>query len=186
MDQLTQAVMTGERPVAMAGSDAFLAGKVVVRITLARGIGHGYKRTKVTLTQGPTGFDLTRELAEQDRANEQDAKEAYDDYSRAKSNIGTPLPPVTLHLILINPGPKPITVTVTDFESELGNFVVYPDTLTLAPGQSEEVTPMVSQLGVTSEEIPFTVALKVGTAKDKHTVVVKDLLDQNGKPKPSQ
>src|ERR1019366_865374 len=158
-DHMTQAVESGERPVAMAGSEVFFSGKVVARVTLARGIGHGYKRQRATLTKGNTGFDATRELAEQDRANDQAAKEAYEDYARAKSYIGTPLPPVTLHLILINTADQPLTATVTDFNSELGNFVVYPDTLVIPAGQTTEPTAMVSQLGVSSGEIPVTVTM---------------------------
>ena len=65
-DHLTQAVESGERPVAMAGSETFFGGKIVARVTLARGIGHGYKRQKATLTKGNSGFDATRELVEQD------------------------------------------------------------------------------------------------------------------------
>jgi len=182
-DHLTQAVESGERPVAMAGSEAFFGGKIVVRVTLARGIGHGYKRQKATLTGANRGFDATRELAEQDRANAEEAKAAYEDYARAKVYIGVPLPPVTLHLILINTGDQQLTATVTDFNSDLGNFVIYPDTLVVPAGQTAEPTAMVSQLGVSSDEIPVTVTVKLGKAKETHAVVLKNLLDQNGKPK---
>lgn len=184
-DHMTQAVESGERPVAMAGSEVFFGGKIVARVTLARGIGHGYKRQHATLTKGNTGFDATRELAEQDRANDQAAKEAYEDYARAKSYIGTPLPPVTLHLILINSAEQPLTVTVTDFESELGNFVVYPDTLVIAAGQTNEPTAMVSQLGVSSDEIPVTVSIRLGGAKETHVVLLRNLLGPDGKPRPA-
>ena len=182
-DHLTQAVESGERPVAMAGSEVFFGGKIVARVTLARGIGHGYTRQRATFTKGNTGFDSTHELAEQDRANEQQAKEAYEDYARARTYIGVPLPPVTLHLILINSGDQPLTATVIDFESELGNFVVYPDTLIVPAGQTAEPTAMVSQLGVSSGEIPVTVTLKLGSAREMHAVVLKNLLDASGKPR---
>ena len=180
---MTQAVESGERPVAMAGSEAFFGGKVVVRVTLARGIGHGYKRQKATFLSGNRGFDATRELAEQDRANAEEAKAAYEDYARAKVYIGVPLPPVTLHLILINTGDQPLTATVTDFNSDLGNFVIYPDTLVVPAGQTAEPTAMVSQLGVSSDEIPVTVAVRLGRTKETHVVVLRNLLDENGKPK---
>jgi hypothetical protein len=182
-DHLTQAVESGERPVAMAGSEPFFGGKIVVRVTLARGIGHGYKREKETLTRANRGFDATRELAEQDRANAEEARAAYEDYARAKAYIGVPLPPVTLHLILINTGDQPITPIVTDFDSDLGNFVVYPDTLVVPAGQTAEPTAMVSQLGVSSDEIPVTVTMRLGKAKETHVVVLKNLLDESGKPK---
>lgn len=180
---MTQAVESGERPVAMAGSYTFFEGRIVVRVTLARGIGHGYKRQRATFTKGNNGFDATSELAEQDRANEEEAKEAYADYARAKSYIGVPLPPVTLHLILINTTNQPLTATITDFNSDLGNFVVYPDTLVVPAGQTAEPTAMVSQLGVTSDEIPVTVSVRLGREKETHAVVLRNLLDENGKPK---
>jgi len=182
-DHLTQAVESGERPVAMAGSQPFFGGRIVIRVTLARGIGHGYKREKATLTGANRGFDATHELAEQDRANAEEARAAYEDYAHAKAYIGVPLPPVTLHLILINTGDQPLTAIVTDFNSELGNFVVYPDTLVVPAGQTAEPTAMVSQLGVSSDEIPVTVSLRLGRDKETHVVVLRNLLDDNGKPK---
>jgi hypothetical protein len=185
VDQMTQAVESGERPVAMAGSEAFFDGKVTARVTVSRGIGHGFKRQNATFLNGPKGFGATNSLTEEDRANEQQAKEAYDDYMRARPNIGTPVPPVTLHLILINPGAEPLKIGMVDFSSDLGNFVVDPDTVTVPPGDSAEATPMVSQLGVSSPVIPVTVTLKMGASKETRTVLVKNLLDDSGKPKVS-
>jgi hypothetical protein len=183
VDQMTQAVESGERPVAMAGSEAFFAGKLTARVTVSRGIGHGFKRSNATFLHGPTGFVSTNELTNEDRANELEAKEAYDDYMRARPNIGTPLPPVTLHLILINPGSDPLKITMIDFSSELGNFVVDPDTVTVPPGGTGEPTPMVSQLGVSSDVIPVTVTLRLGATRETRTVLVRNLLDESGKPK---
>ena len=178
-DQITEAVLSGERPVAMAGSETFFDGKITARITVSRGIGHGAKGGGGSKSKGGSG------AYNQERANERIAQEAYTDYAKAEVDNGTPLPPVTLHLILINPGAEPLTVTMLDFNSDLGNFVVDPDTLTVAPGEVSEPTPMVSQLGVTSNEIPVKVTLKLGSRKETRTVVVKSLLDDSGKPKPA-
>lgn len=152
-DELTNAVVSGERPVAMEGSDVFLGGRVAVKVTLGRGIGRGLKRGK----------------GERDKT--------YQDYTDTggKMLAGSPLPPVTIHLILSNPGTEPVTVTVLDFSSDLGDFAVDPDTLAIAPGQSGEPTPMVSHLGVSSDEMPFKVALRVGKAKETRTFLVKVL-----------
>jgi hypothetical protein len=183
VDQMTQAVESGERPVAMAGSEPFFGGKVTARVTVSRGIGRGFKRQKATFLNGPQGFGATQNLVNEDKANEEDAEEASA-YMKARAmNIGTPLPPVTLHLILINPGTEPLTIKVTDFESDLGNFVVDPDTVTVAAGQTGEPTAMVSQLGVGADVIPVTVTLKMGAAKETRTVLVRNLLDEAGKPK---
>ena len=98
---------------------------------------------------------------------------------------GTPLPPVTLHLILTNQGPAALSVTIDDFESELGNFAVDPEVVEIAPGQTSEVTPMVSQLGVSSADIPFTVTLIVANQKETRKISVRDVLDAPAGPLPS-
>jgi hypothetical protein len=182
-DELTQAVMSGERPVAMAGSEAFFGGKVTARVTVSRGIGRGAKGRKVTLLSDNSGFEATSGLIDEDRDNERIATEAYADYARAKVYIGSPPPPVTRPLIVINPGAEPVTVTMIDFESDLGNFAIEPDTLTVPPGQNAEPTAMVSQLGVSADEIPVKVTLKIGKAKETRSVLVRSLLDESGKPK---
>jgi hypothetical protein len=150
-DELTNAVVSGEKPVAMEGSDVFFGGRVAVRVTLGRGIGRGLKRGKGDTT--------------------------YHDYTDTggKTLVGSPLPPVTIHLILSNPGTEAVRVTVLDFTSDLGDFAVDPDTLVLAPGQSGEPTPMVSQLGVSADEIPFKVTLRIGRTKETRTFLVKVL-----------
>jgi len=152
-DELTNAVVSGERPVAMEGSDVFLAGRVAVKVTLGRGIGHGLKRSKG------------------------DRDKTYQDYTDTggKMLMGSPLPPVTIHLILSNPGTEALTVAVLDFSSDLGNFAVQPETLAIAPGQSAEPTPMVSHLGVSADEMPFKVTLRIGKARETRTFPVKVL-----------
>jgi hypothetical protein len=182
-DQMTQAVESGERPVAMAGGEAFFGGRLTVRVTVSRGIGHGFKRTHNTLLTGANDFAATHQLSDEDKANELEAKEAYDDYERSRPNIGSPLPPVTLHVILINEAADPLTVQIVDFNSDLGNFAIDPDTFTVAPGLTAEPTPMVSQLGVGGDVIPVTVTLKFGSTKETRIVLVKNLLDSSGKPK---
>lgn len=149
-DELTKGVVAGERPVAMEGADQFFGGRVSVKVTLGRGIGRGLKKGH--------GGDST-----------------YHDYTdtEGKMLVGSPLPPVTLHLIVTNPGSEAITLELIDFVSDLGNFALDPDTLTIAPGQSSEPTPMVSQLGVSSDVIPFKVTLRLGREKETRTFPVK-------------
>ena len=43
-DEMTKGVVAGERPVAMAGSEAFFGGKVTAKVTVSRGVGHGRRR----------------------------------------------------------------------------------------------------------------------------------------------
>jgi hypothetical protein len=71
-------------------------------------------------------------------------------------------PPVQLRLRLTNHGNTPAEIEVLDFNSELGNFVVEPKKISLAPGESTEADPMTSRLGVPAlAEIPITVRMRV-------------------------
>src|SRR5208283_1884274 len=81
-------------------------------------------------------------------------------YIQAKAAVGSPMPPVTMHLKIENKTKQAASVDVLDFESDLGNFAVHPETVSLAPDQIAEPDPMISQLGVTSDEIPVKVILK--------------------------
>jgi len=150
-DELTNGVVAGERPVAMEGIGAFFGGKVIAKVTLSRGIGKGIKRGKG------------------------DRDKTYQDYAdnKDKTVIGSPLPPVTLHLLLTNTGPDPLTVEMVDFVSELGNFALDPDKLTIGAGATAEPTSMVSQLGVSSDVMPFKVTLRIGKTKESQTVQVR-------------
>ncbi len=69
-------------------------------------------------------------------------------------------PPVQLHLRLTNRGAEPAEIEVVDFNSDLGNFVVQPRKLTLAPGESKEVDPMTSRLGVKADALQLVVRIK--------------------------
>jgi hypothetical protein len=164
-DEMTKGVVSGERPVAMEGSGAFFDGRISAKVTVSRGVGRGLKAGK---GRGDSG--------------EKAAYAAYAD-SEGKLTLGSPLPPVTLHLILTNTGPESVLVKILDFDSDLGNFVVDPDSVTIPPGKTGEPTAMVSQLGVNADEIPFTVRLQLGKAKETRTIVVRNLLDDSGAPK---
>lgn len=55
-------------------------------------------------------------------------------------------PPVMIHLRFTNRGTTPVELHVVDFLSPLGNFVVSPEKIALAPGESAEAEPMSSAL----------------------------------------
>jgi hypothetical protein len=83
---------------------------------------------------------------------------------------------VTLRLRLENDGAETVSVDIADFDSDLGNFAVHPEVLSLAPGQVAEPDPMISQLGVTADDIPVTVTLKRGGKSETRVIAVKSLL----------
>jgi hypothetical protein len=99
------------------------------------------------------------------------------------------LPAVRLHLRLTNRGPAPVTVEVTDFNSDLGDFVVEPPKILLAPNESAEAEPMTSQLGVTSDSIPLTVAIWMtgqdGTRQGEKQVLSLRTVMQAAQPSPT-
>ena len=77
--------------------------------------------------------------------------------------------PVSFHLRLVNRSPLPVEAEVTDFNSDLGDFVVEPEKLSLQPGETADAEPMTSRLGVTSDAVALTVEirLKAGTGLHK-------------------
>jgi len=85
---------------------------------------------------------------------------------------------VSFHMRLVNHAPYPVEVEVTDFNSDLGDFVVEPEKMTLEPNESAEAEPMTSRLGVTSDAIPLTISVRYkGQApthqKEKQVLVLK-------------
>jgi hypothetical protein len=163
-DEMTSAVVSGEKPVSMEGSDVFFGGRVAVKVTLSRGIGRGLKKG------GHDKGDST-----------------YQQYTEGENKqlLGSPLPPVTLHLILTNKGMDSVTITMVDFASDMGNFAVDPDTLTIGPGLTAEPTPMVSELGVNADTMPFKVTLKYGATRETRTFPVSIVPEDMPVPAPA-
>ena len=51
--------------------------------------------------------------------------------------------------------------------------------LTIAPGEKGMLEPMVSQLGVTSDEIPLKLSVRSGGKKEQQVVIVKNVLAES-------
>ncbi len=81
-------------------------------------------------------------------------------------------PPMMIHLRFINHGPEPAELLVADFLSPLGNFVVQPEKVSLAPGEAVEVEPMTSRLSADVGDIPVTLALRLRGQPEKKTIVL--------------
>jgi hypothetical protein len=82
-------------------------------------------------------------------------------------------PALTLRIKLENRSAQPVEVQILDVSSELGSFAVRPERLLVAPGQSSEVDPMVSQLGVIAAEIPVTLVLRTGGKSETQVLRVR-------------
>src|SRR4051812_14226158 len=190
-----------ERPVAMRGEGTFLDGKVTALATVSRGFdrgvtgggrgGKGGRRRGSGTGEGEGIYDEGRKRKDDAGAftevyniggygdSDEEQKEAMQDYirqARARRAAGSPMPPVTLRVLFENHGTEPLELEVTEVNSDLGNFAVRPPKLTIPPGENGILEPMISQLGVTSDEIPLKLAVRVGNKKEQQVVVVKNII----------
>jgi len=99
--------------------------------------------------------------------------DAEDSVQHAPPIRASNLPPIQLRLRLTNHGEAPADVEVVDFNSALGNFVVQPPKITVKPGESVEAEPMVSRLGISTDEIPLTVKLHVGGRTEQQVLTLR-------------
>jgi hypothetical protein len=182
-----------ERPVAMRGETSFLEGKVSALATISRGFDRGTRGPG--RKRGPDDYDLSGRKRRDDAGaftevyniggygdSEEEQKEAIAEYMRlakARRAAGSPMPPVTLRVAFENKSAEPIELEVTEVNSYLGNFAVRPPKLTLAPGQTGILDPMISQLGVTSDEIQLKLEVRQGGKKESQVVVVKNVIAQS-------
>jgi hypothetical protein len=178
-----------ERPVAMRGNSTFEGGALTVYATVTQGLvreGAASSSKKGTSIAADSGRKKDDAGAFSEVYNfggsgdsEEAQKEAMQDYlrqARARRAAGSPMPPVTLKVAFENKGTEPIEIEITEINSMLGNFAVRPPKLTLAPGGNGVLDPMISQLGVTSDEIPLTVAIRRGGKREQQTVMVKNII----------
>ncbi len=192
-DLMVEAVNTGERPVAMKGDGTLFEGKLAAFATVSRGFERGGKPGVRGPGAGKGGVEdelnggrrrrdsdgITEVYSTGFGDSEEEQKEAMKEYVRmamARRAQGSPMPPVTLRVQIENRGTEPVEVEVTDVNSELGNFAVRPSKLTIAPGEKGTLDPMVSQLGVTSDEIPVKIAVRMAGKKDTQTIAVKNII----------
>lgn len=178
----------GDRPVAMKGESDFAGGSVHVVATVSRGfnrrpgqktaagpkVRHGWFRRDTDAYKEDYSFEYTDDEKRQ--------KEMIEDYmrqARARRAAGSPMPPVTLHVIFENRGTQPVEIEPREVSSDLGNFAARPAKLTLAAGESADLEPMVSQLGVMSDDIPLTISLRVGGKTETQVLPVKNVIAQS-------
>ncbi len=175
-----------ERPVAMRGDGTFLAGKLTATATVRR----GFERVNREGKMGPPPLGAGKKQMEEDDVasfshvyfggvSDEDEKAAMQFYMREAQGMraaGSPMPPVTLRVLLNNHGPEPMEVEVTEVSSDLGNFAPRPATLTIAPGDSATLDPMISQLGVTSDDIPLKLSVRTGGQSETQVVSVRNII----------
>ena len=173
-----------ERPVAMLGNTSFLEGKLNAVATVSRGFDRGRAGRSDLKGEDMSGRrrrndDVFGEVYQIYGDSEEEQKEAMQDYirqARARRAAGSPMPPVTLRVQFENKGTEPLEIEVTEVNSDLGNFAVRPPKLVIPPGEKASLDPMISQLGVTSDEIPLKLAVRQGGKRENQVVVVKSVI----------
>jgi hypothetical protein len=155
----------GERPVAMQGSADFFDGDIVATVTVSRGIGRGQGGGTGGNSGGAKGGRGSRGGHGGGRSGPPPDTTGMDPeqaiaYQNARMALGSPMPPVTTRLKLENRSKETVEIEILEVNSDLGNFAVRPAKISIAPGQTAEPDPMISQLGVTSDEIPVKVTLR--------------------------
>jgi hypothetical protein len=81
-------------------------------------------------------------------------------------------PEIQLRLRLTNHGAAPAIVEVLDFDSDLGNFVVRPAKIALPPGEPVEADPMISRLGVSRDQVPVTLRIRIDGRSDRKVITL--------------
>lgn len=173
-------------PVAMKGEALFDQGQLQVVATVARGfrrepdkngMKHVPKERKRWFQHNTDAFSEDYSFDYGDSEEEQkEAVQAYIRQAMARRAAGSPMPPVTLEVVFENRSNQPMEIVPTDVDSDLGNFAVRPPKLTIPAGGKATLDPMVSQLGVTSDVIPLTVAVTIGGKSETHVIEVKNIL----------
>ena len=81
---------------------------------------------------------------------------------------------MALRVTFTNQANTSITFSIREINSALGNFVAQPDQATLAPGESLELEPMISRMGVISGSIPLRLELRAEGQTESQTFTLKE------------
>lgn len=151
------------QPVSLAADGLFFAGSLKASLTLQRGRPGG---------QMPKGARPEREYSAMLQPHAIGTQLRTDDDRGGSMQVDAPGPALTLRLQLENRGTADVEVQIVELSSDLGNFAVRPERVTLVPGQSGEVDPMISQLGVVAQTIPVTLILRVAGQTESQTLIL--------------
>ncbi len=158
----------------MVGTETFADGRITAKVTLA--MPSNYHGGKEGSGPGGPGTGHQRIHHRGDQAGA-DAPPAPSEDNAPPRLVGSTLPPAQLKLYLLNNSTSDaVKCEVTDFNSYLGNFAVYPSRYQVEAGQTAASEIMTSRLGVEGGEISVTVGLRVGDHTE-HKVVTLRLLN---------
>ena len=80
------------------------------------------------------------------------------------------LPRQTLHIGFTNRSSSPVTLTVTELNSLVGNFAPRPEKLTIAPGATESLQPMSGDAGGLLNWLEVTLSVRQGATVETRTL----------------
>lgn len=167
---------TRDLPPTMAGTENFADGKITVKVTLALpGYYHGGKEADQpdgSSHHGGGGGGRHHGGQGGGDAPSTPAGESSDDAGPHLS--GSNLPPAQLKISLQNNSAnESAKCEVTDFNSSLGDFAVFPSRYEIEAGQSASSEAMTSRLGVEGSEIAVTVGLQVDGHSESKVVTLR-------------
>lgn len=95
--------------------------------------------------------------------------------------------PFAIHVQVKNTTPSAVEVSATDFASPLGNFVVFPDKLTIPAGEMAEFTPMTAFIsGDLPDEMPVNLTLAYAGKAQKIAIILRPQPEAATPPPPKQ
>ncbi|HEU5078249.1 MAG TPA: hypothetical protein VFT72_03515 [Opitutaceae bacterium] len=161
-------------PPAMHGQQTFLDGSLIVEATL--GAGGGFRGGK----GGPGGGGGHGGGHHRGRRGGGDEGGGFgsggggmDREDRPSTIHESNMPAIVLQLHLTNKTSAPIEVSVTQCDSDLGNFVVMPEKITIQPNETADTERMTSRLGYLGGDLPVTVGVKANGKRDKQVITLK-------------
>jgi hypothetical protein len=82
-------------------------------------------------------------------------------------------PRLALTFTFTNAGAAPITFTIVNVDSGLGNYAARPEQYTLAPGQQGSPDPMLSPIEYNFDQLDVTLTLRFGESRETHVVALR-------------
>ena len=180
------------RPTLLQGEQPFFGGRVLARLIVTRGFGHG-------APGGPHGDGAPKHRPgggggmmggaggpppggmggggmggpPPGGGGERGGGESVPAQARA---AGTHHARLRVQLQLIDqgqPDAQPIAVEIVDFQSPLGDFALKPDRLALVPGQTASPDAVTSRVGIAAAEIPVQLTLSLAGQKEENTILLR-------------
>ena len=157
----------------LTGTAAYGNGAVAVQIWLGPSVRlHGAENKM----RGESGRPAAREDAIRHPFAEGStsfSREEIDEmYGRTDYEYMRP-PRLALTFTFTNAGPAPITFTIVNVDSGLGNYAARPEKYTLAPGQQGSPDPMLSPIEYNFDQLDVTLTLRLGESRETRVVALR-------------